>query len=40
MILHPETEYEGEKLNVRDFECVYMLGHTRKVPAGAVRITH
>lgn len=40
VVLHPEVEYEREKLKADDYECVYMLGHTRKVPTGAIRITH
>lgn len=40
VVLHPEADYDGQRVNVRDFEYVYMLGNTRKVPSGAIRITH
>lgn len=38
VVLHPDTEFHGDMLNVRDYECVYMLGYTKNVPSGSVRI--
>ena len=38
VVLHPDTEFNGDMLNVRDYECVYMLGNTKNLPSGSVRI--
>lgn len=37
-MLHPDMEFNGQNMPVREFESVYMLGNTNKVPSGTVRI--
>lgn len=35
--MHPNSDYIGYNVPVRDFDGVYMLGNTGRVPGGVVR---